>query len=124
MYIYTMFVDACPASLRHVTSPQLAEQVALNNLVAEMVASLDCAENMAQGSDVQSLQSIERPNTDTANTIVPQQQVRNCDLGDCVARSGQVFVGGGRGAIPERVSKSVRGRGQTRVGCNNDERPP
>ena len=101
MYIYTMFVDACPASLRHVTSPQLAEQVALNNLVAEMVASLDCAENMAQGSDVQSLQSIERPNTDTANTIVPQQQVRNCDLGDCVARGAGRSVGGsGRGVCP------------------------
>ena len=121
MYIYTMFVDACPASLRHVTSPQLAEQVALNNLVAEMVASLDVAENMAQGSDVQSLQSIECPNTDTANTIVPQQQVRNCDLGDCVARGAGRSVGGG---MPERVSKSVRGRGLTRVGCNNDERPP
>ena len=66
-------IDACP--FRHFTFTrsmyQLAEQVALKSLVAEIFAKLQVAENMVQVADVESTEL-----SDTAHPVVQEPQVR------------------------------------------------
>ena len=50
---------------------QLAEQVALKSLVAEIFAKLQVAENMVQVADVESTEL-----SDTAHPVVQEPQVR------------------------------------------------
>ena len=69
-------IDACP--FWHFTSLhtvcQLAEQVALKSLVAEIFGKLQVAENMAQVAEVESTELSDTANT--AHPVVQQQQVQ------------------------------------------------